>query len=121
MEYKVIFHIDENARWQMLLGNVENLLAASESGHMTVEVLANGEAVQKYASSILGNGNDSDQSLTAKMASLHREGVTFAACRNAMRANHLTEHDLHPFVVTVPAGVMELVTRQAQGYAYIKP
>ena len=49
MEYKVIFHIDENARWQMLLGNVENLLRALGSGHMTVEVLANGEAVQKYA------------------------------------------------------------------------
>ena len=47
MEYKVIFHIDENARWQMLLGNVENLLRALGSGHMTVEVLANGEAVQK--------------------------------------------------------------------------
>ena len=41
MEYKVIFHIDENARWQMLLGNVENLLGALGSGHMTVEVLAN--------------------------------------------------------------------------------
>ena len=36
MEYKVIFHIDENARWQMLLGNVENLLGALGSGHMTV-------------------------------------------------------------------------------------
>ena len=32
MEYKVIFHIDENARWQMLLGNVENLLGALGSG-----------------------------------------------------------------------------------------
>ena len=112
MEYKVIFHIDENARWQMLLGNVENLLRALGSGHMTVEVLANGEAVQKYAAPLPGRDDEADQSLA---------GVTFAACRNAMRANHLTEHDLHPFVVTVPAGVMELVTRQAQGYAYIKP
>ena len=121
MEYKVIFHIDENARWQMLLGNVENLLGALGSGHMTVEVLANGEAVQKYAAALPGRDDEADQSLAAKMASLHQEGVTFAACRNAMRANHLTEHDLHPFVVTVPAGVMELVTRQAQGYAYINP
>ena len=32
MEYKVIFHIDENARWQMPLGNVENLLRALGSG-----------------------------------------------------------------------------------------
>ena len=38
-----------------------------------------------------------------------------------MKGNGLTETDLEDFVVAVPAGVMELVKRQAQGYGYIKP
>lgn len=116
MEYNVIFHIDESARWRLLLGNVENLLNASGPAHMTVEVLANGEAVLQYAKS-----QKADQTYAQNMALLHGRGVVFAACRNAMKANHLAEEDLMDFVTTVPAGVMELVEKQALGYGYIKP
>ena len=115
-EYRVIFHIDERSKWKLLLGNVENLLQAADSYEdcqsITVEVLANSEAVMEYAPA------RSAGSYSAQMAGLHQRGVTFAACRNG---NCLTETDLEDFVVAVPAGVMELVKRQAQGYGYIKP
>ena len=118
-EYRVIFHIDKRSKWKLLLGNVENLLQAADSHEdcqsITVEVLANSEAVLEYAPA-RGAG-----SYSAQMAGLHQRGVTFAACRNAMKGNGLTETDLEDFVVAVPAGVMELVKRQAQGYGYIKP
>ena len=52
-EYRVIFHIDERSKWKLLLGNVENLLQAADSHDdcqsITVEVLANSEAVLEYA------------------------------------------------------------------------
>lgn len=115
MEYKVIFHIDENAKWGLLLGNVENLLNAAEPHRITAEVVANSEAVFGYAPD--KNGSQ----FTACMTALHQRGVIFAVCRNAMNGSHLTEDDLEPFVVLVPAGVMELVQRQAEGYAYIRP
>ena len=41
MEHKVTFHIDENARRSLLLGNADNLLRAAADIHMTVEVPAN--------------------------------------------------------------------------------
>lgn len=115
MEYKVIFHIDENAKWGLLLGNVENLLIAAEPGHITVEIVANSEAVFGYVPA------KNDGRFTSAMARLHQKGVIFTACRNAMRGSNLTEKDLVPFAVPVPAGVMELAVRQAQGYSYIKP
>lgn len=115
MEYKVIFHIDEISRWELLLGNVENLLHAAEPGEITVEVVANSEAVSAYAP------DRSARRYSTAMAALHQRGVLFTACRNAMNAGLLTEKDLEPFVVPVPAGVMELVERQAGGYHYIKP
>ena len=49
MEHKVTFHIDENARRSLLLGNADNLLRAAADIHMTVEVPANGPAVPGYA------------------------------------------------------------------------
>lgn len=115
MEYKAIFHIDESDRWRLTLGNVENLLNAAGSSPVKAEVLANGGAVLQYVFSSHPN------EIAQKMTFLHRRGVTFAACRNAMKAYHLEPEDLLAFVTTVPAGVMELVQKQAGGYAYIKP
>lgn len=47
--------------------------------------------------------------------------VVFHACANAMRANHISESSLPEQVIVVPAGVLDLVELQSQGYAYIKP
>jgi intracellular sulfur oxidation DsrE/DsrF family protein len=38
-----------------------------------------------------------------------------------MRANHISESSLPEQVIVVPAGVLDLVELQSQGYAYIKP
>lgn len=115
MKQKVIFHIDELSKWELLLGNVENLLNAAKAEGIMVEVVANSEAVLGYASSKSPGG------YIEAMTALHRRGVLFAACKNAMKGTHITEEDMEPFVVTVPAGIMELVQRQAQGYGYVKP
>ena len=52
--------------------------------------------------------------LSAVRSSIH-------ACNNAMRANQITKDQLPENVVVVPAGVLDLIELQAQGYAYIKP
>lgn len=115
MKYQVIFHIDEEPKWGLLLGNVENLLKASGDELPVIEVLANGEAVLEYKL------READSMKAGRIEALHRQGVTFAACQNAMKANGLTKEMLMGFVDTVPAGVLELVERQSLGYAYIKP
>ena len=61
------------------------------------------------------NGPEAD--LIRKLASPH---VRFVACRNAMAAQHLTAADLAPGVTVVPFGIVELVRRQEQGWAYVK-
>jgi Uncharacterized conserved protein len=106
--YHVIFHIDEEEKWPLLLGNVKNLLAGMTA---EVEVLANGSAVVGYKSKAFIN----------QMISLKSQGVQFVACQNALYAHHLLKEDLFAFVSVVPAGVVELVEKQSSGYAYIKP
>jgi intracellular sulfur oxidation DsrE/DsrF family protein len=48
-------------------------------------------------------------------------GVTVAACANTMRSQNLTVDNLIDGVRVVPAGVAELVRKQREGWAYLRP
>lgn len=114
-EYKVIFHIDEISKWELLLGNVTNLLAAAEGIKIEIEVLANAQAVKYY---------DPSQQLNPDietMKILHQKGVRFVACNKALNANNVNKDNLLEFTEVVPAGIFELIQKQNEGYVYIKP
>ena len=111
MKIKAIFHIDEEEKWGLLLGNVKNLL--KEVTDSEIEVVANGVAVRGYLKS--------DTHFKAEMEGLAGQKVRFCACRNSLRSLQLGQDDLLDFVMIVPAGVKELVERQLDGFAYIKP
>ena len=115
VEYKVIFHIDEINKWKLLLGNVSNLLKGMNNEKLNIEVLANSEAVKYY---------DTNQDLNVEintMESLNEKGIKFVACNNALMAYDIKKDSIIHFVDIVPAGVVELVRKQSEGYAYIKP
>lgn len=112
--YKVIFHIDEMSKWKLLLANVSNLLNAIDNENLIVKVLANSEAVKYYNTT---SNLDVD---TNAMEYLHSRGVEFIACNNALKIYNIKNNIIN-FVSIVPAGVLELVERQSEGYAYIKP
>ncbi|MCE5342451.1 MAG: DsrE family protein [Eubacteriales bacterium] len=114
MNKGVVFHVDEMRKWGLALGNVQNLMQALDGADMIVEVLANSEAVTLYA-------NSESQPERQIMRQLSEKGVQFMACNNALRKLNIPKDQLPSFVSVVPAGVLELVEKQQQGYAYIKP
>lgn len=114
-EYKVIFHIDETHKWKLLLGNVSNLLNALDKKDFEIEVLANSEAVNYYD---ITKKNETD---VHTLEELDQKGVKFVACNNALKGNDIKLKYIIHFVSVVPAGVLELVEKQAEGFAYIKP
>lgn len=114
MVVKVIFHIDELSKWSLLLKNVQNLTKAVDVKNSRIEILANSEAVGFYADSALS----SDRIL---MQDLSRTGVMFVACNNALKGMKIQKEMLPQFVEVVPVGVLELIEKQSQDYAYIKP
>lgn len=103
---KVVFHLDELAKWQETHQNVRNLLKASPE--IEIVVLVNGIAITGYL-------------LAENTEFIKTQGVTFHACSNAMKANQVSPEDLPKIVQVVPAGVLDLVELQQAGYAYIKP
>jgi intracellular sulfur oxidation DsrE/DsrF family protein len=111
---KVIFHVDEMEKWTLALHNVQNMLNALEGRDLTVEVLANSEAVRFYTVS-------DHNAASLQMSDLAKAGVLFAACNNALNSLGIQKDQLPEFIQVVPAGVLELAEKQQQGYAYIKP
>lgn len=106
---RAIFHVDEMSKWQLTIGNLRNLVRAREN--LDLIVLANSEAV-KY---LLADGADGEIKI------LMENKIKVRACENALRAFEIEVDDLVTGVETVEAGVLELVERQEEGYAYIKP
>lgn len=108
---KVVFHINELEKWEMVLGNIINLLEAGKKDIRSAEVVASGDAVLGYI----------DSKLAIPMHELTELGVRFNSCQNAMNANNVDKISIHPFIKVVPAGVLRLVELQTAEYAYIKP
>ncbi|MHB1529872.1 MAG: DsrE family protein [Acidiferrobacteraceae bacterium] len=50
---------------------------------------------------------------------LNGAGVQFRVCYNSMYTLHVKPKDLYPFVKIVPAGILQLVKKQMQGYTVI--
>ena len=56
----------------------------------------------------------------AEIHKLESSHVHFIACGNAMRKQHLEASDLVAGSEVVPAGIVEVVKKQEQGWSYIK-
>lgn len=113
-KYKVIFHIDEpsKGRADQVLGNITNLLNDLGDGNVEVELLANGGGVRALAKE---SGN------SGPVEELAKRGVRFVACQNSLNHLNMQRSDLMELVEVVPAGVSELVKKQTEGWAYIRP
>lgn len=111
---RAVFHVDEPAKWPLALTNAQNLWetcrASGRDCHL--EIIANGPAVQPLTA---------DASLRDSLTALHAAGVAVTACANALAARHIPWGSLPEAVDVVPAGVVELIDKQQDGYAYIKP
>lgn len=104
-------------RWEGILRNVENLQKELGATNVEIEVVLYGKAWPLAARPEKGGAIEFHPKVEAAV----RAGVKFAICENTMRRHMLTKADLMPFMVTVPSGVSELVRKQTDRWAYLKP
>ncbi|HET9079919.1 MAG TPA: DsrE family protein [Trebonia sp.] len=109
----VVVHLDEagEAKHEAVTRNVANLLGDLGEG-TEVELVAHGPGVALCLA-----GSPQAEAVGALIA----RGVVVAACENTLRAQGIAARRLVPGVVTVPSGVGELVRKQRQGWAYVRP
>ncbi|MBA5604341.1 DsrE family protein [Duganella sp. FT3S] len=111
--YKALFQVsdDDPKKWNQTLNNIKNLQQDLGAANVTIEVVIFGPGIGmvKIESEV---GNRVQEAIDAK--------VSVLVCQNTMRGAHLTPEDMQARVGYVPAGVGEIVRRQAEGYAYIR-
>jgi len=57
----------------------------------------------------------------ARIAEALKANVRVVACENTMRAQKLGKDDMLPAISYVPAGVTEIMKKQGEGWAYLRP
>ena len=111
--HRIVFAMTspEEADWRLTIGNIRNLLSAYPPNTADVEVVTYGPGLN-----MVKKGSP----VEADVASLQLAHVRFVACEHTMQAQHVTLAELLKGLETVPSGVVEVVTRQEQGWSYIK-
>lgn len=112
-EVGVVVHLDEAdpAKHAAVLGNITNLMEELADGS-PVELVVHGGGL----GAALADGPEAD-----RVRHLLGQGLGVAACANTMRRDGVTPERLVEGVAVVPAGLAQLVRRQRQGWAYVRP
>ncbi|WP_126447452.1 DsrE family protein [Sulfuricystis multivorans] len=103
---------DNVATWNQALNVVKNIQASYGKDKVEVElvVFGNGAGLLKFDSQL---SNRIDDTLAS--------GAKVLMCQNTMKAQKLTPEDMHAGIGYVKAGVVELIEKQRQGWAVIRP
>ena len=102
----------EPAKWNLALNNARNIQTDLGAANVDIEIVAYGPGIGMLkADSVVGN----------RVEEASKAGVKVVACENTMRGQKLTQADMLSGIGYVPAGVVTLMQRQQQGWAYIRP
>ncbi len=99
-------------KWNLALNNARNLQADLGASNVEIEIVAYGPGIGMLKSdSVVGN----------RISEALGSGVKIAACENTMRGQKLAKSDMLGGISYVGAGVVEIMQRQQQGWAYLRP
>jgi hypothetical protein len=112
--HKVILQVsdDDPAKWSLTLNNARNIQHEVGSHNVDIEVVAYGPGLN-----MLKLGSPAMARVIAALA----EGVKIVACENTMADTKVSKADMLPDIGYVKAATVELMMKQQQGWAYIRP
>ena len=113
-KHKVVVQVsdDDPKKWALTFNNVANIQKDFGMENVDIEVVAYGPGIGMLKL---------DSPVATRIRSAVESHVKVVACQNTMHAQHLEKQDMLSDVGYVPAGVIELIKKQEEGYAYLKP
>lgn len=111
---KVVIQVSDAdpKKWALALNNAANVQEDLGKDKVDIEIVAYGPGI-----GMLKLESEVGDRVKGAMES----GVKVVACQNTMRKQKIAEADMLPDIGYVKAGVVELMTKQGEGYAYIRP
>lgn len=102
----------DTGKWNLALNNARNLQSDLGAKNIEIEIVAYGPGIGMLKlDSVVGN----------RVGEALAGGVRIIACENTMRGQKLARSDMLDGVGYVDAGVVEIIQRQQQGWAYLRP
>ncbi|MCJ0763902.1 DsrE family protein [Variovorax terrae] len=112
--HKIVIQMSDAdpGKWNLALNNAKNLQDDVGATNVDIEIVAYGPGIGmlKLESPVASRVDDAVKA-----------GVKVLACENTMRGQKLTKDDMNGAVGYVPAGVTEIMKKQAEGWAYLRP
>jgi uncharacterized protein len=111
---KVVFQVSDAdpAKWNLALNNLHNVQQDLGDEGVEAEIVAYGPGIGMLKG---------DSPVAKRIAAALKSGAKVVACENTMKGQKLVYADMLPDIGYVPAGVTELMKKQQQGWAYIRP
>jgi hypothetical protein len=111
---KVVIQVSDAdpKKWALALNNAKNVQSDLGKDGSEIEIVAYGPGIGMLKT---------DSVEGVRVAEAMTAGVKVVACVNTMTNMKLTKEDMLPNIGYVPAGVVELMKKQHEGYAYIRP
>lgn len=111
---RVIFQVSDAdpAKWNLALNNAKNVQSDLGAANTEIEIVAYGPGIAMLkADSLAAN----------RIVDAMAQGVKVVACENTMTNQKIKRDDMIDKIGYVKAGVVELMQKQREGWAYIRP
>jgi len=111
---KLVLQVSDNdpGKWGLALNNAQNVVSDLGANTVDLEIVVYGPGIGMLKL---------ESPVAARIAGALKSGMHIVACENTLKAQKLTRADMLPDIAYVPAGVVELMQKQQQGFAYIRP
>ena len=111
---RLVIQVSDNdpAKWKLAMANARNVQKDIGKEKVDLEIVAYGPGIM-----MLKSHSQAEKGV----ADLVKTGVKVLACENTMASEKLLKKDMNAAVGYVSSGVVEIMQKQEQGYAYVRP
>jgi intracellular sulfur oxidation DsrE/DsrF family protein len=112
--HKVVLQVSDSdpAKWNLALNNARNIQQDLGKGNVDVEIVAYGPGLGMLRM---------DSKVAGRLAQALDNNVGLLACENTMRNTKVQKSDMYGGISYVDAGVVHIMQRQREGWAYVRP
>jgi intracellular sulfur oxidation DsrE/DsrF family protein len=112
--YRLVLQVSDAdpAKWNLAVNNARNVQNDLGKQNVDVEIVAYGPGL---------NMLKGDSKVAARLAEALDNNIGLMACENTMRNTKVGKADMYSGISYVDAGVVHIMKRQREGWAYVRP
>ena len=113
-QYKVVLQVSDAdpAKWNLALNNANNIQHDLGKDNVQIEIVAYGPGLAMLKG---------ESKVSGRLAQALDNSIGLLACENTLRNTKTTKEQMYNGISYVDAGVVHIMKRQREGWAYVRP